>query len=56
MHVTASEIQLDVKLGLLLRAFKGKLLQYIEHELDQLLPANKTHAAAKKAAKKAPRR
>lgn len=56
MHVTASEIQLDVKLGLLLRAFKGKLLQHIERELDQLLPAKEPRAPTKTAAKKTPRR
>ncbi len=51
MHVTASEIQLDVKLGFLLRAFKGKLLQHIERELDQLLPAKQMQAPAKKSPK-----
>ena len=56
MHVTASEIQLDVKLGLLLRAFKGKLLHYIERELDQLLPAKQAETPAKKTTKKTPRR
>lgn len=37
MHVTASEIQLDVTLGFLLKAFKGKFLEHIERNFDKLL-------------------
>ena len=46
MHVTDSEIRLDVKLGLLLRAFKGKIAGHIERNFDELL------AGSKKLAKK----
>ena len=46
MHVTDSEIRLDVTLGLLLKAFKGKIAGHIERTLDELL------AGGKKAAKK----
>lgn len=37
MHVTDSEIRLDVTLGFLLKAFKGKLLEHIERHFDKLL-------------------
>ena len=52
MHVTASEIQLDVTLGFLLKAFKGKLVEHIERNFDHLLgePARRTQP--KKPAKK----
>ena len=47
MHVTDSEIRLDVTLGLLLKAFKGKIAGHIERNFDELLadrkkPAKKT--------------
>lgn len=47
MHVTESEIRLDVTLGLLLKAFKGTIAGHIERNLDALLtsgqkPAKKT--------------
>ncbi len=41
MHVTDSEIQLDVKLGLLLMAFKGKIAEHIERNFDELLGGKK---------------
>jgi|307.fasta_scaffold68045_2 putative polyhydroxyalkanoate system protein len=44
MAVTGSEIRLDVKLGLLLSAFKTKIEQHIEHRLDELLIAASTPA------------
>ena len=50
MHVTESEIRLDVSLGLLLKAFKGSITRHIENHLDELL------AAGKKPVKKAARR
>ena len=50
MHVTDSEIRLDVKLGLLLKAFRGKIAGHIERNFDELL------AGSKKAAKKTARR
>ena len=64
MKVTASEIHLDVKLGFLLRPFKAKFVEHIEHNFDRLLaharkaaekPAVKTpeQKAAKKASRKA---
>ena len=48
MHVTDSEIRLDVTLGLLLKAFKGTIAGHIERKLDELLGAGKK--PAKKAA------
>ncbi len=53
MHVTGSEIQLDVKLGFLLRAFKGRLLEHIEQNFDTLLREQTGTSPAKKAARKA---
>ncbi|MEP6607920.1 MAG: polyhydroxyalkanoic acid system family protein [Burkholderiaceae bacterium] len=37
MLVTASEIQLEVTLGFLLKAFKGRLTEHIDRNFDQLL-------------------
>lgn len=55
MHVTPSEIALDVKLGFLLRPFKAKFEQHIERHLDELLAAApaKTAKATAKVAKPA---
>jgi putative polyhydroxyalkanoate system protein len=53
MKVTAADIHLDVTLGFLLKPFKAKFVERIEHNFDRLL----AHAAAKdehKAAGKAP--
>jgi putative polyhydroxyalkanoate system protein len=38
MHVGDAEIRLHVTLGLLLKPFKGKLVQHIEHSFNRLLP------------------
>jgi putative polyhydroxyalkanoate system protein len=54
MRVTDSEIGLDVTLGFLLKPFKGRLLDHIEHTFDKLL--SKSEKPSAKAAKKAPRR
>lgn len=43
MKVTAAEIHLDVTLGFLLKPFKSKFVEHIEHNFDRLL----AHAAAK---------
>ncbi len=43
MRVSASEIDLEVTLGFLLRAFKTKFVEHIEHNFDTLLA--KAHAA-----------
>lgn len=63
MKVTASDIHLDVTLGFLLRPFKSKFVEHIEHNFDRLLAhAGKAaakaapKAAAKKAAKKTSRK
>ncbi|MGH6610720.1 MAG: polyhydroxyalkanoic acid system family protein [Burkholderiaceae bacterium] len=50
MQVTGSEIRLDVKLGFLLKAFRGRLLEHIERHLDQAL--SRSDNAGGKAAKK----
>lgn len=49
MQVSDTEIRLDVTLGFLLRPFKSKFVEHIEHNFDRLLPPAKP---AKKAAKK----
>ena len=43
MKVTAADIHLDVTLGFLLRPFKARFVEHIEHNFDRLL----AHAAAK---------
>ncbi len=48
MQVTAQQITLDVKLGFLLRAFKGAFERHIERHLDERLAA----APARKSGKK----
>ena len=55
MHVTAHYIDLNVKLGFLLRPFKSAFEHHIERNLDALLAASPKETAAK-AAKKAPGR
>ncbi len=44
MHVTDSEIQLDVTLGFLLKAFKAKIAGHIERNLEELLASDKKRA------------
>ena len=55
VEVTKSEIRLDVTLGFLLKALKGKLVEQIERNFDEVLPA-KPKAEAKKPAKKTTRK
>ena len=52
MAVSAHEIRLDVKLGLLLSAFRSRIEQHIEHRLDELLIAARAPGARDAAAKK----
>ena len=47
MRVTESQIDLEVTLGFLLKAFKSKFVEHIEHNFDRLLA--KAHAAHKPA-------
>ena len=54
MHVTAHAIDLNVKLGFLLRPFRSAFEHHIERNLDVLLAASSKAAA--KAAKKTPRK
>jgi putative polyhydroxyalkanoate system protein len=54
MHVTAHYIDLNVKLGFLLRPFKSAFEHHIERNLDALLAA--TPKTAAKAAKKTTRK
>jgi putative polyhydroxyalkanoate system protein len=49
MKVTAAEIHLDVTLGFLLRPFKAKFVEHIEHNFDRLLAH--AHKAARPPAK-----
>lgn len=51
MHVTDSEIRLEVALGFLLKAFKGRIAEHIERNFDKLL-ASEGKTATKKSAKK----
>ena len=51
MHVTGSEIRLDITLGLLLKPLKGQLIGRIEHDLDKMLTRG-ARADAKKATRK----
>jgi len=44
MHVTNSEIRLDVTLGLLLKAFKAKIAGHIERHFDELMASGKKRA------------
>ena len=57
MHVTPHYIDLNVKLGFLLRPFKSAFEHHIERNLDALLastpPAAKSARAAKKPTRKA---
>jgi putative polyhydroxyalkanoate system protein len=56
MRVSASEIDLEVTLGFLLKPFKAKFVQAIEHNFERLLakPAKSSSKAAKTTARKAP--
>lgn len=57
MRVAASEIDLEVTLGFLLKPFKAKFVQAIEHRFDRIAASVRTKApkpAAKKPAAKAP--
>lgn len=58
MHVTAHYIDLNVKLGFLLRPFKSAFEHHIERNIDTLLAATPKTAVAKgaKAAKKSARK
>ena len=58
MKVTASEIHLDVTLGFLLKPFKARFVEHIEHAFDRLLAGTHgtTKSAAKTAAKKTTRK
>ena len=51
MHVTAHYIDLNVKLGFLLRPFKSAFEHHIERNLDALLAASPKEKAAKVAKK-----
>jgi putative polyhydroxyalkanoate system protein len=51
MRVTESEIDLEVTLGFLLKAFKAKFVESIEHNFDNLLAA--AHASKTKPARRA---
>jgi putative polyhydroxyalkanoate system protein len=52
MNVTPSEIHLEVTLGFLLKAFKSKFVEHIEHNFDTLLA--KAHAEHRPARSPAP--
>ena len=53
MKVTPSEIDLDVTLGFLFKAFKAKFVESIEHSFDRLLTGGTKPAKAAKTANKA---
>jgi putative polyhydroxyalkanoate system protein len=54
VHVTGSEIRLEVTLGLLLIPLKGKLIGYIERNIDKVL-TREPSAQAKKTVRKTAR-
>lgn len=56
MHVTSHYIDLNVKLGFLLRPFKSAFEHHIERNLDALLAASPKEKAAKVARKAASRK
>jgi putative polyhydroxyalkanoate system protein len=56
MHVTAHYIDLNVRLGFLLRPFKSAFERHIERNLDMLLATNPKEKAAKAAKKTSPRK
>jgi len=48
MNVSSTEIHLEVTLGFLLKAFKAKFVEHIEHNFDTLLAkAHAEHRSAK---------
>ena len=51
MHVTASEIRLEVTLGFLMKMFKGRFVDTIERRFDTLLAA--AHAKGRPTQRKA---
>jgi len=54
VHVTGSEIRLDITLGFLLKPLKGKLINHIECSFDKVL-SREPRAQAKKPARKTSR-
>jgi|ERR1039458_6539524 putative polyhydroxyalkanoate system protein len=52
IHVTNSEIRLDVTLGFLLKPLKAKFVGHIESTFDRLLAERKPRVQARKPAKK----
>jgi hypothetical protein len=55
VHVTGSEIRLDVTLGFLLKPLKGKFVGLIERNFDKVL-TREPRAQAKKPARKTARK
>ncbi len=53
LHVTADEVRIDAKLGLLLGFLKGRIEAEVEQNLDKLFGKPGTAPAKKTAAKKA---
>jgi putative polyhydroxyalkanoate system protein len=53
MRVSATEIDLEVTLGFLLRAFKTKFVEHIEHNFEALLA--EAHAVQRTGAKPVPK-
>jgi putative polyhydroxyalkanoate system protein len=51
VHLSPTEIRLDVKLGLLLRPFKAKLEHRIERHLDRLLAPHATKRTQKRSSR-----
>src|ERR1035438_7474685 len=52
MLVTGSEIEIDMTLGLLMKPFRGKIVDRIDHDLDKLLAEAEPGAQAKRPAPK----
>jgi putative polyhydroxyalkanoate system protein len=52
LHVTASEVRVEARLGLLLGFLKARIEQEVEEQLDRLFPAAGAVPAKRPAAKK----
>jgi putative polyhydroxyalkanoate system protein len=52
MHVTDSEIRVHVTLGLLMKPFRAKLVDHIEHTFNRLLPKREPRVRTREAARK----
>jgi len=55
MHVTDSEIRVDISLGFLLKPFKARLVDHIERSFERLLPKREPGVQAREPSRKSAR-